>query len=984
MINFLIRDKYKIYIRIIVFTIILSFIFSGLIIPSFVYAQPLMGLPVPGNMVPLSPVFVPTIIRGLTVDNENPFHFNFIVDAGDNNLDGDAFKAESKKLIKYFLASLTLSEEDMWVNLSPYEENKIIPEHFGLTEMGRDLLAQDYLLKQITASLMFPESDLGKVFWERVYQKANELYGASEIPVNTFNKVWITPEKAVIYIHGDTAFVAESRLNVMLESDYLAVSKNSNNKELGTDKLKANSQNEKSESVKSINDITSQIVREVFIPELKKEVNEGENFALLRQIYNSMILAAWYKKSLKESIFSKVYVNRNKTIGVDVNDKHISEKIYRQYLEAFKKGVYSYTKDDYDPQTQEVITRKYFSGGVNATNLVSREVIETFSDTSLLSASSRAQMELAMQRPLKEVDTNISGLRQRGKSRGKLPASMLSALASRERGKGSSSSQKKSNLPSSNLLGAGLAGLLGLFSLAGSQAKAVTPESEEFYQILDGYHRLSATESARELNSGLDAIVKNFSAKNGGQIVPPSVSAPKLKSILGQIPPDQMTFDNISREVSRQFKTYYAIYKSGRYTQEQIGEISAFEQEVLRWLYKALDSNITYDQTGADANGPDMIDLHNAIVGNPRYKRHPRTMVCESASKIALMMLHELGFGEESKSVSIVGVKKNFTGNDMDLLGGHMAVLWRGVGNRNAGIFDLTQGLEGGLNINVSHRVITVPVEGKEPKEIDLTVSPLIANRVVGEVFGLRLEFESAWAQKEKLFERHLALIEVFNDRKITDQDALTRFTGIASSTDSLLGLDAAAYYPILRSELDRLAANVRGNIAVAQNNIAINEAVNDYNSKAGGSRQGTLPKSPSSPEAHSGAIQSVPDAIRALGFLNGRFNDTGGLVNSGKYNEAVSGYEALERDLTGQISALSLSAVAKMSADETNFVDENRRPLSGRDIIGFFEDLLNKAKAEKALIKVFIEYKKLEQEFNDPANQSDPQKMRALINRLD
>ena len=33
------------------------------------------------------------------------------------------------------------------------------------------------------------------------------------------------------------------------------------------------------------------------------------------------------------------------------------------YLEAFKKGVYDYIKEDYDPATQEIIPRKYFSGG---------------------------------------------------------------------------------------------------------------------------------------------------------------------------------------------------------------------------------------------------------------------------------------------------------------------------------------------------------------------------------------------------------------------------------------------------------------------------------------------------------------------------------------------------------------------------------------------------------------------------------------------
>ena len=48
----------------------------------------------------------------------------------------------------------------------------MIPEALGQTDMGRDLLAQDYILKQITASLIYPEKQLGKTFWDKVYAKA--------------------------------------------------------------------------------------------------------------------------------------------------------------------------------------------------------------------------------------------------------------------------------------------------------------------------------------------------------------------------------------------------------------------------------------------------------------------------------------------------------------------------------------------------------------------------------------------------------------------------------------------------------------------------------------------------------------------------------------------------------------------------------------------------------------------------------------------
>ena len=55
---------------------------------------------------------------------------------------------------------------------SPYEKDRIIPQSFGLTEMGRDLLAEDYMLKQITASLIYPEDEIGKKFWKRIYEEA--------------------------------------------------------------------------------------------------------------------------------------------------------------------------------------------------------------------------------------------------------------------------------------------------------------------------------------------------------------------------------------------------------------------------------------------------------------------------------------------------------------------------------------------------------------------------------------------------------------------------------------------------------------------------------------------------------------------------------------------------------------------------------------------------------------------------------------------
>jgi len=332
-------------------SIIILAAFISTSVKSPAYAQvaqdQMTRLPAPGTMVHLSPEFMPAQLTGITIHHDNALRFDFLIHKGDQNLEGDQKKKEYKKLVKYFMASLTTPDDDQWVNLSPYEKNRIIKEDFGKTEMGRDLLAQDYLLKQITSSLIYPEEGLGKEFWDKIYQRAWNEYHTTNIPVNTFNKVWIVPQQAIVYESGNTAYILKSTLKVMLEEDYLSLSKHTGI---------ASTPNT------SVNKIGSQVIREVVLPALEKEVNEGKNFASLRQVYSGMILATWYKKALKESLLGQIYADKAKVKGVDQNPRN-NEIIYRQYLKAFKKGVFNYIKEDVDKFTNETVPRKYFSGG---------------------------------------------------------------------------------------------------------------------------------------------------------------------------------------------------------------------------------------------------------------------------------------------------------------------------------------------------------------------------------------------------------------------------------------------------------------------------------------------------------------------------------------------------------------------------------------------------------------------------------------------
>ncbi len=338
--------------------VVFSFLLFAFIVPfgdMSVHAENL-ALSAAGQVVPLSQSFHSPLLKGIKVYPRNPLRFDFILDKGQSSDTDEQLQSDANRLLRYFLTSLTISDKDLWVNLSPYEKDRIIPDFFGKTEMGRDLLAQDYLLKQIVASATHPDGTIGAKFWQEVYARIFQKYGTTDIPMDMFNKVWIVPDKAVILVNhqAGVAYVKESSFKVMLDKDYFATQKHAD--------VQVSRENSQSDDV---SDIAKELMRSVVIPALEREVNEGKNFARLRQVYHSLILAGWYKKAMKGSLLSQIYVDQDKTVGLQIPDPSEIERLWDQYVDVFKQGVYSITREEFDLATQEMVPRKYFSGGMD-------------------------------------------------------------------------------------------------------------------------------------------------------------------------------------------------------------------------------------------------------------------------------------------------------------------------------------------------------------------------------------------------------------------------------------------------------------------------------------------------------------------------------------------------------------------------------------------------------------------------------------------
>lgn len=112
--------------KLILFFILFNFLLNSLVCVPLQASE--IILPSPGVKVSLSPAYNPPVLKGIKLHPEKLSRLDFLFDQGEvlPALRQQSLKQESNKLIKYFLTSLTIPEKDLWVNLSPYEKNRIV------------------------------------------------------------------------------------------------------------------------------------------------------------------------------------------------------------------------------------------------------------------------------------------------------------------------------------------------------------------------------------------------------------------------------------------------------------------------------------------------------------------------------------------------------------------------------------------------------------------------------------------------------------------------------------------------------------------------------------------------------------------------------------------------------------------------------------------------------------------------------------------
>lgn len=215
--------------------------------------------------------------------------------------EGEMTNEEKRLMAESFLAALVIPEEDLWVSLRIDQPDRVAPYRLGITELGRTMLEQDYLLKKAVGAVIYPRTESGRRFWSRL-----SFYG----PAAKFDlRTWVFPEAAVIVDNGMEMLIKTADLGVQQEKIFSNVPGFEN------------------------------ISEEAILPEVKRYILDSREFIPTRQIYRAIICALWFKNKFSRTIYSN-YINTNKTGSIEIYDKDLKYKVFKKYADSYRNKLW--------------------------------------------------------------------------------------------------------------------------------------------------------------------------------------------------------------------------------------------------------------------------------------------------------------------------------------------------------------------------------------------------------------------------------------------------------------------------------------------------------------------------------------------------------------------------------------------------------------------------------------------------------------------
>ncbi|HOW43200.1 MAG TPA: HEAT repeat domain-containing protein [Candidatus Omnitrophota bacterium] len=336
---------FKLVKRIVAFAVVFCLVLEQ---SGFAQVAPQFNIPTYINGYVAPDKFRPVQLRSISFDQKSQ-DFNLLLDKGDaRKIKPQQVQLTTKELVSYFNIGIALPNSTFWVNLRPDAKDQVIDPWLERTEVGRILLAADLQLKKDMAAFTSPKTKEGKNYWNKLYSKAEEIFGRQDITIPTITRPWIVPGEILVRETPASAYIFKATLKVMLEQDWLP-----NNALFQSNDPK----------IKQLNEYSSAIIRKEILPKLTREVNSSKKYAALRQVYYSLVLAQWFKEKYRGqegSAASKI--DQRDLTGLTSAKAWSRDTYFNDYKRSFEKGEYNISETVSTPTG--MIIRQYFSGGI--------------------------------------------------------------------------------------------------------------------------------------------------------------------------------------------------------------------------------------------------------------------------------------------------------------------------------------------------------------------------------------------------------------------------------------------------------------------------------------------------------------------------------------------------------------------------------------------------------------------------------------------
>jgi hypothetical protein len=272
------------------------------------------------------------------------------------NADVDAGRTGAIQASDAFFVWLSLPPSTFWVNLHPYEPDRIVDPKLGSTDVGRILLEADLQMKRTVGKLIHPDTPLGRAYWT--------LFDGSGSHNCASLRQWIVPAPATIREEDGALYILDAPLSVRMESEHVPQPAQ------GTVTSSACARPDRA-TVRRVEGVFRRLV----LPRVEQAVNHAPEYAELRRVYLSRVAAEWYRqRSHQTKTTLAALIDSGNVSPWPAQTQWSPRKVFDQYVESFTKGEFNLRRRT--TRGNLAYTYLYVYGGVDLGTVPFRNVDE--------------------------------------------------------------------------------------------------------------------------------------------------------------------------------------------------------------------------------------------------------------------------------------------------------------------------------------------------------------------------------------------------------------------------------------------------------------------------------------------------------------------------------------------------------------------------------------------------------------------------------